>query len=177
MYYIYAYVADDPNTLFKAVGVTASLVVSTTGGFVYSDIGTSKGIRIATVSDQDGSLTYGPLMVETSQPCYDFAARENFIWCATGVDGEPGVIRIDLSNELSPLSFAYANDLYYSGVTGHQTTSCGFLGTTDRLAYCTTYASSANGYVYSQSTGALMPTGYLTTGYIRYLRFKQYGLD
>jgi len=134
----------------------------------YMAIGTSKGIRIATVSDQDGSLTYGPLMVETTQPCYDFAARENFIWCATGVDGEPGVIRIDLSNELSPLSFAYANDLYYSGVTGHQTTSCGFLGTTDRLAYCTTYASSANGYVYSQSTGALMPTGYLTTGYIRY---------
>jgi hypothetical protein len=134
----------------------------------YMAIGTSKGIRIATVSDQDGSLTYGPLMVETSQPCYDFAARENYIWCATGVDGEPGVIRIDLSNELSPLNFAYANDLYYSGVTGHQTTSCGFLGTTDRLAYCTTYASSANGYVYSQSTGALMPTGYLTTGYIRY---------
>ena len=134
----------------------------------YMAIGTSKGIRIATVNDQDGSLTYGPLMVETTQPCYDFAARENFIWCATGVDGEPGVIRIDLSNELSPLSFAYANDLYYTGVTGHQTTSCGFLGTTDRLAYCTTYASSANGYVYSQSTGALMPTGYLTTGYIRY---------
>ena len=134
----------------------------------YMAIGTSKGIRIATVNDQDGSLTYGPLMVETTQPCYDFAARENFIWCATGVDGNPGVIRIDLSNELSPLRFAYANDLYYTGVTGHQTTSCGFLGTTDRLAYCTTYASSANGYVYSQSSGALMTSGYITTGYIRY---------
>ncbi len=134
----------------------------------YMAIGTSKGIRIATVNDQDGSLTYGPLMVETTQPCYDFAARENFIWCATGVDGNPGVIRIDLSNELSPLRFAYANDLYYTGITGHQTTSCGFLGTTNRLAYCTTYASSANGYVYSQSSGALMTSGYLTTGYIRY---------
>jgi hypothetical protein len=134
----------------------------------YMAIGTSKGIRIATVNDQDGSLTYGPLMVETTQPCYDFAARENFIWCATGVDGNPGVIRIDLSDELSPLRFAYANDLYYTGVTGHQTTSCGFLGTTDRLAYCTTYASSANGYVYSQSSGALMTSGYITTGYIRY---------
>ena len=134
----------------------------------YMAIGTSKGIRIATVNDQDGSLTYGPLMVETTQPCYDFAARENFIWCATGVDGNPGVIRIDLSNELSPLRFAYANDLYYTGVTGHQTTSCGFLGTTDRLAYCTTYASSVDGYVYSQSSGALMTSGYVTTGYIRY---------
>jgi hypothetical protein len=132
----------------------------------YMAIGTSKGIRIAT--EQDGSLVYGPLMVETSQPCYDFAARQNYLWCATGVDGNPGVIRVDLSNEISPLRFAYANDLYYSGVTGHQTTSCGFLGTTDRLAYCTTYASSANGYVYSQSASTLMTNGYLTTGYIRY---------
>ena len=134
----------------------------------YMAIGTSKGIRIATVSDQDGSITYGPLLLETTQPCYDFAARQNYIWCATGVDGNPGVIRIDLGNELSPLRFAYANDLYYSGVTGHNTTACAFLGTTDRLAYCTTFASSANGYVYSQSSGALMPSGYLQTGYIRY---------
>jgi hypothetical protein len=134
----------------------------------YMAIGTSKGIRIATVNDQDGSLTYGPLLVETDQPCYDFGARQNYIWCATGVDGNPGVIRIDLGNELSPLRFAYANDLYYSGVTGHYTTSCAFLGTTDRLAYCTTYASSANGYIYSESASTLMTTGYLTTGYIRY---------
>ena len=39
--YVTAYVADDPNTLFKVVGVTASLVVSTTGGFVYEDVGTN----------------------------------------------------------------------------------------------------------------------------------------
>jgi hypothetical protein len=134
----------------------------------YMAIGTNKGIRIATVNDQDGSLTYGPLLVETTQPCYDFAARQNYIWCATGVDGNPGVIRIDLGNELSPLRFAYANDLYYPGVSGHNTTACAFLGTTDRLAYCTTFASSANGYVYSQSASTLMTTGYLTTGYIRY---------
>jgi hypothetical protein len=134
----------------------------------YMAIGTSKGIRIATVNDQDGSLTYGPLLVETDQPCYDFAARQNYIWCATGVDGNPGVIRIDLGNELSPLRFAYANDLYYSGVTGHNTTACAFLGTTDRLAYCTAKVSTTDGYVYSESASTLMTTGYLTTGYIRY---------
>ena len=39
--YVTAYVADDPNTLFKVVGVSASLVVSTTGGFTYADIGTN----------------------------------------------------------------------------------------------------------------------------------------
>jgi len=134
----------------------------------YMAIGTSKGIRIATINDQDGSITYGPLIVETTQPCYDFSARDHFIWCATGVDGEPGVIRIDLSTELSPLVFAYANDLYYSGVSGHSTTACAFLGTTNRLAYSTTYASSANGYIYSESASTLITNGYLQTGYIRY---------
>lgn len=130
-------------------------------------IGTSKGIRVAAVGD-DGSLTYGPLIVQTSQPCYDFAARDKYVWCATSVDGEPGVIRIDLSLELSTLVYPYANDVYYAGVTGHQTTACAFLGQTDRLAYCTAKAGSTDGYVYSEAASALMPTGYLTTGYIRY---------
>jgi hypothetical protein len=130
-------------------------------------IGTSKGIRVANV-DADGSLTYGPLVVETSQPCYDFAARDRYIWCATGVDGAPGVIRMDLTNEISTLVFPYANDVYYAGVSGFKTTSCAFLGETDRLAYCTANSGSADGYVYSEAASALMTTGYLTTGYIRY---------
>ena len=101
----------------------------------YMMIGTNKGVRVAAVSDQDGSLNYGPLIVESSQPCYDFAARNHFVWCATSVDGEPGVIRIDLSNELETLRFAYANDLYYAGVTGRHTTACAFLDGTDQLAF------------------------------------------
>ena len=103
----------------------------------YMMIGTNKGIRAATVSDQDGSISYGPLIVETSQPCYDFAARDRFVWCATSVGGEPGVIRIDLGNEIETLRFAYANDIYYTGVSGVDTTSCAFLGETNRLAFCT----------------------------------------
>jgi hypothetical protein len=206
----------------------------------YMMIGTNKGIRAAVVSDQDGSINYGPLIVETTQPCYDFAARDRFVWCATSVDGEPGVIRIDLGNEIETLRFAYANDLYYSGVSGVDTTSCAFLGETDRLAFCTeavdqksvtnkqrtgttaTITSNAHGYVagdkiyvigvdaaldgdftitsvttntisyttatsgtiastavttglvgkpgysYLEATSTLIPTGYLTTGYIRY---------
>ena len=101
----------------------------------YMLIGTNKGIRVAAVSDTDGSLNYGPLVVETSQPCYDFAARDHFVWCATGVAGEPGVIRIDLSNELETLRFAYANDVYYAGVTGRYTTGCAFLDGTNQLAF------------------------------------------
>jgi hypothetical protein len=134
----------------------------------YMIIGTNKGIRVATVSDQDGSLSYGPLIVETTQPCYDFASRDHYVWCATGVDGEPGVIRLDLSLEIEPLRFAYANDLYFSGVSGHQTTGCAFADGTDQLMFCTTATSSAVGYVYYENEAELMPSGYLTTGFIRY---------
>jgi hypothetical protein len=133
----------------------------------YMLIGTNKGVRVATVNDQDGSLAYGPLVVETTQPCYDFAVRDRFAWCATGVAGEPGVIRIDLSNEIQPLVFAWAYDLYYSGVT-KKTTGCAFLGETNRLAYCTAYADSADGYVYTEDESNLTPSGYLQTGYIRF---------
>ncbi len=104
----------------------------------YMVIGTNKGIRVATVSDQDGSVSYGPLIIETSQPVYDFAARDHYVWCATGVAGEPGVIRIDLSTEVSPLRFAYANDIYYGGISGRVTTACAFAGETNQLVFSST---------------------------------------
>ena len=104
----------------------------------YMVIGTNKGIRVATVSDQDGSLSYGPLIVETTQPCYDFASRDHYVWCATGVDGEPGVIRLDLSLEIEPLRFAYANDIYYGGISGRVTTACAFANGTDQLVFAST---------------------------------------
>ena len=131
-------------------------------------IGTNKGVRAAQVNAQDGSLTYGPLFIKTDQPCYDFAARDRFVWCATSVDGEPGVIRIDLGTELDNLIYAYANDVYYPGVTGHQTTACAFVNGTDQMAFVTTATSSAVGYVYLENMSQLTPTGYLTTGNIRY---------
>lgn len=134
----------------------------------YMVIGTSRGIRVASVSDQDGSLNYGPLIVETSQPCYDFASRDRYVWCATGVDGSPGVIRLDLGNEIDTLEFAWANDLYVPAVTGKTTTGCAFAGDTNRLMFTTAFADSANGYIYAQDATSLLATGYITTGAIRY---------
>ena len=131
-------------------------------------IGTNKGVRAAQVNSQDGSLTYGPLFIKTDQPCYDFAARDRFVWCATSVNGEPGVIRVDLGTEIDNLVYAYANDVYYPGVTGHQTTACAFVNGTDQMAFVTTATSSAVGYVYLEDLSELTPTGYLSTGNIRY---------
>ena len=139
----------------------------------YMMIGTNKGVRAAVVSDQDGSINYGPLIVETTQPVYDFAARDRFIWATTSVSGNPGLTRIDLGNELETLRFAYANDIYYDDITGHVTTAVCFDGntdptTTDRLMFATAYASSANGAVYVEDASTLRTSGYLTTGWIRY---------
>ena len=132
----------------------------------YMMIGTSKGIRVATV-DADGSITYGPLIVSTEQPVYDFAARDNFVWAATNVNGKPGVTRVDLSSEIEPLRFAYANDLYYNEDQNRYTTACAFIAGTERLAFTTNY-NSTNGYVYIEDANTLTATGYLTTGFIRY---------
>ena len=131
-------------------------------------IGTNKGIRAAEVSPEDGSLLYGPLIVETIQPVYDFAARDKFVWATTGIGSlDAGLIRMDLSGELEPLKFAYANDLQVSQTSVHFTTGVGFLGTTNRLAFCTA-RNVTDGAIYLESSTDLVPTGYLTTGNIRY---------
>ena len=105
----------------------------------YMVIGTSKGVRVATVNDQDGSLGYGPLIIETNQPVYDFAARDRFIWCATGVGStDAGLARIDLSQlvEGEALRFAWAYDLQYAQAAKYPTTALAFIGETNRLAFC-----------------------------------------
>jgi hypothetical protein len=135
----------------------------------YMAIGTNLGIRIAAVSDTtDGAINYGPLLVETTQPCYDFAARDKFLWCATGVEGSPGVIRVNLGQEVSSLVFAYAYDLYYPSVTSRVTTACAFLGNLDRLSYVSTNNGATNGAVYSESATVKIAQGELRTGFIRY---------
>jgi hypothetical protein len=133
----------------------------------YMLIGTTKGIRVAAVSD-DGSLAYGPLIWENNQPVYDFAFRDKFAWAATGVEDEPGTIRIDLSTQISPLVFPYAYDTYAAtGDTTRETTACAFINGTDRLAFTTNYKVT-NGSVYIESESRLVSSGYLQTGYVRY---------
>ena len=64
--YIVAYVADDPDTLFKAVGVTASLVVSTTGGFTYSSIGLNAALVANTLNTTTNDSQQGLLVSSAS---------------------------------------------------------------------------------------------------------------
>jgi hypothetical protein len=134
----------------------------------YMMIGTNKGVRASIVSPDDGSILYGPLIVETSQPCYDFAARDRFIWCAAGIGAlDAGLYRIDLGNEIETLRFAYAKDLQVTQSAEHYTTGVAFLGTTNRLAFCTAYETT-DGAIYLESESTLASTGFITTGNIRY---------
>ena len=136
----------------------------------YMMIGTSKGMRVSVVNDQDGSISYGPLIVETTQPVYDFAARDRFVWCASGIGSlDAGLIRIDLGQgiEGEQLRFAYANDLQVTQSAEHYTTSVALLGTTNRLAFCTA-REVTDGAIYLESANTLKSSGYITTGGIRY---------
>ena len=134
----------------------------------YMAIGTNLGIRIAQLSSTDGSIAYGPLTVETDQPCYDFAFRDRYIWAATGVEGQAGVIRLDLGQATGTLVFAYAFDLYDPTDTlGHYTTACSFIGDTNRLAFCNA-GNGSDGTIYIESASTLMEEGYLQTGFVRY---------
>ena len=136
----------------------------------YMMIGTNKGVRASIIDPQDGSIGYGPLIVESSQPVYDFTARDRFVWCTTGVGPlDAGLTRIDLSTTIEgeSLRFAYANDLQFPQTTEHYTTGVAFLGTTNRLAFCTA-REVTDGAIYLESATALVSSGYLTTGAIRY---------
>jgi hypothetical protein len=131
-------------------------------------IGTSKGMRMADASQLDGSITYGALIFESTQPVYDFAFRDRYIWAASGVDGQVGLTRVDMGQPLGNLQFPYAWDLYDPADTlGHYTTACAFLGDTNRLAFCNA-GNGSDGTIYIQSASTLLAEGFLRTGYVRY---------
>ena len=133
----------------------------------YMAIGTSLGCRVAAVSDQDGSISYGPLIFESEQPVYDVCFRDKFLWCATNVDGNPGLTRINLGQQITGLVFAYAWDLYDPSTTGRNTTACAFAGYTDQILF-TTAKTTSNGSIYIQHPTNVIEQGVLHTGYVRY---------
>ena len=64
--YITAYVAEDPNTLFQAVGVESGTVVSTTTGFQYTDIGLNVALVANTLNTTTNDSQQGVLVSSAS---------------------------------------------------------------------------------------------------------------
>ena len=173
--------AGTSGAIYKFILSTAGVMPTLTSGIVaaqlpsgeyplkiesylgYLVIGTNKGVRVASISDTNGDLSYGPLIIEADNTGLDFAFRDRFIYATGSINGCPGLYRIDLGNELETLRFAYATDTYLDGVSGHAT-SVDFIGTSNQLAFTT---SGSNG-IAIQSASTLISSGYIKTGKIRY---------
>ena len=173
--------AGGNSAIYKFVLSTAGVMPTLTSGIVaaqlpigeivykiesylgYLMIGTNKGMRVASISDTTGDLSYGPLIFEDTNGVRDFAFRDRFVWAAGTVNNCAGLYRVDLGAEIESLRFAYAKDAYLSTAAGYAT-SVDFVGNTDQIAFTT---SGSHG-IAIQSTTVLSSTGSITTGKIRF---------
>ena len=107
-------------------GVVAQLPDGELGYALYSylgyiGIGTSKGFRFAAVNENTKAVTYGPL-IGTPQPVRCFEGQDRFLYFGmSGVDGESGIGRSDLSQFVADLQPAYAPDMMTTGGRGADT--------------------------------------------------------
>ena len=126
----------------------------------YAILATSKGVRVGVVS-AEGDISYGPLLYSDAA-CNDVSFADRFAYVTTTVDGEAGLLRIDLSTVIgNAIVFPYAWDLIATGISA-ASTQIAFFGNSDRIAFTT------GNNVYAESTTSLVASGYLQTGYIRY---------
>lgn len=82
-------------------------------------VGTNKGVRVAIAND-NGDLSYGPLVFEVSGGVYKFTAAGTYVWAGVEnvIGGYSGTYRINLGSPLTNGSYAYASDIS-STATGH----------------------------------------------------------
>lgn len=132
----------------------------------YVAIGTSRGVRIA-ISDADGNLSYGPLIYTTDHDIYAFTANKESIYAGVynGVDGYAGLIRINLGAPLSGGRYAWATDVYASGVSGHIWSIATFAN--GHKAF-----TVENSGLWVESQTNLVESGEITTGIIRFDTFE-----
>jgi hypothetical protein len=127
----------------------------------YAVLATSLGFRVG-ISDTTGDIQYGPLLFKDA-PCNAIAFKDNYAYIATLVDGDAGLVRVDLSTTVlgNSLFFPWAWDLIATG-TSTTASQVAFFGNSDRAAF-----TNGNN-TWAESTTSLVSSGYLRTGYIRY---------
>lgn len=131
----------------------------------YLAIGTNKGVRIADVQ-ADGTLQYGPLSVvlpDGAGPVRCLAGEDRFVFggYSNAINASSGLFRIDLGTTVGLKQFAYASDL--QAHTPGDVTSLALYGASGRKVFT---VKSAGTYI--ESASALEPSGYMTTGNIRF---------
>jgi hypothetical protein len=163
--------ATTPNSLGFPTLETPTVIIDMPNGEYINDfdvylgtyavLATSLGFRVG-VADATGDIQYGPLLFRDAA-CTAIAFRDSYAYLATLVDGEAGLVRVDLSTTViaNALYFPWAWDLIASGV-GTTASQVAFFGNSDRAAFAT------GNTVYAESTTSVVASGYLRTGYIRY---------
>ena len=135
-------------------------------------VGTNKGARIATL-DQNGDMTYGPLVFHNENGVYDFEGRDSYIWAGNTnqVNTNSGTTRINLGQPLTligyaqPISsgvYARATDAYADGIFG-QVNGVRILGNNNQVAF----AINGSG-IWLQHPTELVESGQIRTARIRY---------
>jgi hypothetical protein len=127
----------------------------------YAVLATNKGFRVG-VSDTNGNIQYGPLLFDQAA-CNSIAFRDRFAYISTTIDGEAGLVKVDLSTTViaNSLVFPWAWDLVASGIAA-ASNQVAFFGNSDRAAF------TSGNVIYAESTGSKVASGYLQTGFIRY---------
>ena len=152
------------NTMTSVVTLPGGETVTGLFGYLgtYIIIGTSAGVRVAIANDT-GDLSYGPLVFESSLGVYKMSAYSKFIYAGvdSGVGGNSGIYRIDLSQPLEGGTYPYATDVYADSVTGKVEGVAVMAG--GRLAFCV----NGDGLFIEHAT-ELLESGEITTGIIRY---------
>lgn len=174
--FVFSLTVDTAGTL-QTITVAATLgrgeLVTALYGYLgtYIAIGTNKGVRISTV-DSAGGLAYGPLTIKSSTPCWDFNARDSYIWAAqtNALGSQSGTIRINLSQPLTLSGFASpvytglyakANDLAVNDA------STGTVWTIKSFDNRIAFTVDGSG-VWLEHPTQLTDNGYWRTGRIRY---------
>ena len=129
----------------------------------YVGVGTSKGVRIGILGD-GGTVTLGPLTIETTYPVKAIAARDRFIYAGirADIDGSSGCARIDLSMEVDNGRFAWAYDANV-GTAAYDIEALSFLGSTDRVVIGQNHTG-----IFIQSDTVYVTEGYIQSGRVRF---------
>jgi hypothetical protein len=159
-------VADDGtlNTMTSVITLPGGEQITGLLGYLgtYVILGTSQGLRVAIANDT-GDLSYGPLVFTTTLGVFKMSAYSKYIYAGvdSGVGGNSGVYRVDLSQPLSGGGYAYATDVYADTATGKVE---GVANLSDgRVAFCV-----AGDGLFIEHATELLESGELTTGIIRY---------
>ena len=154
----------------------------------YMVFGTNKGIRVGQIDTSgfvsSGYITYGPLTVVTNGydpasgtnlaggPCYSVVFNDRYAYCTVSnyIDSDgvgtlkSGLVKIDLSRDLSVNQMAYATHLQVP--TTADAVAVAVYGRSNKLAIGVTGLGT-----YVQAT-TLVASGYLQTGLIRFLTLE-----